>query len=145
MKVVNSRDTMNEIYLDAVRIRHRVFVEGQGVPQSIEIDKYEAYAVHFVLYDDQNIAQATARLLPNEEEKTFTMQRTAVLPEVRGLGFGKMLVKEMEKFAIDRSYKEINLHAQVTAKSFYEQLGYVAFGDEHEIAGMMHVDMKKDF
>lgn len=42
MKVVQTKDTMSNIYLDAVRIRHQVFVVEQGVPLSREIDKDEA-------------------------------------------------------------------------------------------------------
>lgn len=67
MKVVQTKDTLNTIYLDALRIRNQVFVVEQGVPLQREIDKDEAYAVHFVLYSDDQEAMATVRLLPLEK------------------------------------------------------------------------------
>lgn len=49
MIIKHTRDTLSETYLDAVAIRNTVFVKGQGVPRSIEIDANEAYCIHFVL------------------------------------------------------------------------------------------------
>ncbi len=64
MKILITKDTMSEIYLDAVRIRQKVFVQEQGVPANLEIDGNEAYSVHFVLYTDDKKPAATVRLLP---------------------------------------------------------------------------------
>ena len=52
MMIRHTRDTLSPVYLDALKIRHLVFVEGQGVPLRIEIDENEALCIHFVLYDD---------------------------------------------------------------------------------------------
>jgi len=62
MIIKHTRDTLSETYLDAVAIRNTVFVKGQGVPRSIEIDANEAYCIHFVLYDDKGKAAATVHL-----------------------------------------------------------------------------------
>ncbi|PHL19998.1 GNAT family N-acetyltransferase, partial [Enterococcus faecium] len=69
MKVVQTKDTMSNIYLDSVRIRHQVFVVEQGVPLAREIDKDEAHCIHFVLYSENKEPQGTGRLLPLENEK----------------------------------------------------------------------------
>ena len=69
MIIKHTRDTLSETYLDAVAIRNTVFVKGQGVPRSIDIDANEAYCIHFVLYDDKGQATATVRLLPNIDLK----------------------------------------------------------------------------
>lgn len=57
MKILITKDTMSDIYLDAVRIRQKVFVQEQGVPAKLEIDEKEAYSVHFVLYTDEKSRQ----------------------------------------------------------------------------------------
>ncbi len=57
MKVVQTKDTMSNIYLDSVRIRHQVFVVEQGVPLAREIDKDEAHCIHFVLYSEKRTAR----------------------------------------------------------------------------------------
>ena len=142
MKVVQTKDTMSNIYLDAVRIRHQVFVVEQGVPLSREIDKDEAHCIHFVLYSDKKEPQGTVRLLPLENGK-MKLQRMAILSEYRHQGLGKILIEEAENFAKNQGYNTILLGAQSTAETFYEKLGYTAYGDPSEDAGMPHIYMKK--
>jgi predicted GNAT family N-acyltransferase len=38
---------------------------------------------------------------------------------------------------------EVELHAQLTARGFYERAGYVAVGEEYEEAGIRHVTMRR--
>jgi predicted GNAT family N-acyltransferase len=134
---------MSEIYLDAVRIRHVVFVQEQRVPLSEEIDDKEALCIHFVCYLDDKTPVGTVRLLPVNDEKMM-LQRMAVLKEYRSQNYGRELVLAAENFAKEHGFKEIELHAQLTAKPFYEKLGYQEFGDEFLDAGIRHVAMKKE-
>ena len=54
MKIIKrTKDTMSQIYLDALFIRHEVFVKEQQVPIALEIDEQEAKAIHFVLYENE--------------------------------------------------------------------------------------------
>ena len=76
MHVAQTKDTMSDLYLDAVRLRQRVFVAEQGVPEEMEIDEYEAHCIHFVLYTN-HVAVATCRLLPLENG-VMKLQRMAV-------------------------------------------------------------------
>lgn len=143
MIVVQTRDTMSPIYLDAVKIRQEVFVKEQKVPQEIEIDKNEAYAIHFVLYNDLEKAVATVRLLPLDET-TLKLQRMAVLKEFRGYGFGRLLLMDAERFAKQQNFKEIKLGAQITAVDFYHSLGFQAEGPNFFEAGIEHTPMHKE-
>jgi predicted GNAT family N-acyltransferase len=144
MKIVNTRDTMSPIYLDSVKIRHKVFVEEQNVPLTLEIDQNEAFSVHFVLYDDNNNALATARLLPNkDDEKLAKLQRMAVLKEARGKYYGKDVVLAIESFATEHGFNELHLHAQIDAQDFYKKLGYKEYGERFMDAGIEHIAMMK--
>ena len=107
MIIKHTRDTLSETYLDAVAIRNTVFVKGQGVPHSIEIDANEAYCIHFVLYDDKDKAAATVRLLPNKDLTQLTLQRMAVLEAYQGQGLGSILLKEAEDFAQEQGFQTI--------------------------------------
>lgn len=142
MMIRHTRDTLSPVYLDALKIRHLVFVEGQGVPLRIEIDENEALCIHFVLYDDQDRPLATCRLLPQNDRQVL-LQRMAVLPDYQGQALGSQLLKEASQFAKELGYEEISLHAQVSAQTFYQKLGYSSFGDLFEEAGIQHVHMKK--
>ena len=143
MKILITKDTMSEIYLDAVRIRQKVFVQEQGVPANLEIDGNEAYSVHFVLYTDEKKPAATVRLLPLNDQ-TFKLQRMAVLKEYRGKKLGTKIIAEAETFAKQQQFKTIELGAQLSAEKFYQKLGYVTYGEPFQDAGIEHVHMKKE-
>ncbi|WEV45374.1 GNAT family N-acetyltransferase [Streptococcaceae bacterium ESL0687] len=140
MEIRQTRDTLSETYLDALRIRNKVFVEEQGVPYSMEVDEEEPLCIHFVLYNDDQEAVATARLLP-KNEKEFVLQRMAVLKEFRGQGFAKTLVEDLLAFSKAEKFKKINLHAQLTAKGFYQTFGFEEFGQIFDEAGIDHINM----
>lgn len=140
MKIVHTRDTMSQLYLDAVKIRQTVFVKEQGVPEELEIDQDEAKAIHFVLYDPQ--ATATLRLLPLDD-RNLKLQRMAVLKEFRGKDYGRHLVLAAEAFAQENLYQTITLGAQLTAIDFYQHLGYQPVGEIFWDAGIQHQKMSK--
>ena len=142
MKIKQTRNTLSDTYLDAVRIRQVVFVKGQGVPMSLEIDENEAYCLHFVLYDVQGQAAATCRILPNKDHSETTLQRMAVLPSYQGQNLGKLLLEDVIQFCQKQGFKRMVLHAQLTAKGFYDKLGFTCFGEEFEEAGIMHISME---
>lgn len=142
MIIVQTKDTMSQIYLDALKIRYQVFVKEQGVQLEREIDKDEAYAVHFVLYED-NEALATVRLLP-VDETMMKLQRMAVKKEARHRGLGNIIIAEAEKFAKQQGFTTIKLGAQLTAQEFYEKMGYQAYGEVFLDAGIQHIAMKKE-
>ncbi len=143
MLIAHTRDTMSDIYLDALKIRNQVFVIEQNVPLELEIDQYEAHTVHFVLYDEQRHPLATVRLLPKENQ-TMKVQRMAVLNEHRQKGLGKVIMDAAEDFAKEQGYQQLVLDAQLTAVPFYERLGYQAEGDIFLDAGIEHVSMTKE-
>lgn len=142
MKIVHTKDTMSDIYLDSVRIRQQVFVSEQGVPNDIEIDKHEADCIHCVLYSDNNEAVATCRLLPLDEG-AIKLQRMAVQKKYRGKDYGRLIVEDAETFAKKHGYQSITLGAQISALGFYEKLGYIKEGDMFLDANIEHYQMNK--
>jgi predicted GNAT family N-acyltransferase len=127
---------------EVVALRTRVFVEEQGVPAEIEQDVLDATAVHALVRDDAGRVVATGRLLVREGRAGIG--RMAVDPGVRGRGYGAAVLAELHRQAVRRGLAEVELHAQVTARGFYERAGYTAVGDEYEEAGIAHVTMRRD-
>ncbi|MEI5993171.1 GNAT family N-acetyltransferase [Candidatus Enterococcus mansonii] len=142
MKIVHTKDTMSAIYLDALSIRHQVFMLEQHVPKEIEIDKYEAACIHFVLYSDENVAVATCRLLPLEDG-VIKLQRMAVQKKFRGKEYGRLIVEAAESFSKEQGYHIVTLGAQITALGFYERMGYVKEGEKFLDADIEHYKMNK--
>ncbi|NEM06498.1 GNAT family N-acetyltransferase [Geodermatophilus normandii] len=130
---------------EVVELRTRVFVEEQGVPPEVEQDAADATAVHVLSRAlDGDLAGrvvATGRLL--ERGGRAVVGRMAVDAAVRGRGHGAAVLDELHRQALARGLAEVELHAQVTARGFYERAGYTAVGGEYEEAGIVHVTMRR--
>jgi predicted GNAT family N-acyltransferase len=122
-------------------LRTRVFVVEQGVPPEIEQDAADATAVHVVSRDDAGRVVATGRLLVHGP--TAGIGRMATDAAARGRGHAAAVLAELHRLAVLRGVAEVELHAQVTARGFYERAGYVAVGEEYEEAGIAHITMRR--
>ena len=144
MEIRQTRDTLSQVYKDAVRIRNEVFVKEQGVPFSLEMGSPidEAASVHFVGYVD-SVPVATVRLLVSNEP--VILQRMAVVSSERGRGYGKEMLSAVISFAVSHDLTEILLHAQLTAQTFYENYGFQPSGTVFEEAGIAHITMTQTF
>jgi predicted GNAT family N-acyltransferase len=127
---------------EVAALRTRVFVEEQGVPPEIEQDDADATAVHVLSRDDAGAVVATGRLLLRGDG-TASIGRMAADPAVRGRGHGAAVLAELHRQAGLRGVGEIELHAQVSARRFYERAGYAAVGAEYEEAGIAHITMRR--
>ncbi len=123
-------------------LRTRVFVDEQGVPPEIERDATDATAVHVLSRDAGGRVVATGRLLLRDDG-TASIGRMAADASVRGRGHGAAVLAELHRQAVLRGVREVELHAQVGARRFYERAGYAAVGDEYLEAGIRHVTMRR--
>ena len=121
-------------------LRTRVFVDEPGGPPEIEQDAADETAVHVLSRDDEGRVVATGRLLLRDDG-TASIGRMAADAPVRGRGHGAAVLDELHRQARLRGVTEIELHAQVTARGFYERAGYTAVGEEYEEAGIPHITM----
>jgi len=124
---------------DAASIRRIVFVEEQRVSEEEEWDGLDPLCDHIVLYANGKPA-ATGRIVWGEP---VLLGRIAVLREHRGTGLGAEVVNRLVEKAFDKGADEVHLHAQLHARGFYEKLGFTAYGDIYEEAGIPHISMYK--
>lgn len=137
IKIANSqKDVFN-----CVRVRLNVFVGEQGVDFSLEQEKRDDEAIHYLVYNDEGEGIGTCRLL--EEEESVLLGRLAVLKAYRGKHIGESLLKAVEQDPTVLKKGKIILHAQLHAKGFYEKCGYRAVGEIFYEAGIAHVLMEK--
>ncbi|MGD7652413.1 MAG: GNAT family N-acetyltransferase [Verrucomicrobiales bacterium] len=70
--------------------------------------------------------------------------RQMVVEESRqGRGLGRRLIEGLEDVARSRGFSFIEMAARLTARGFYEALGYVAEGDVFPEVGIDHIRMVK--
>lgn len=106
-------------YEDAVRIRRKVFVEEQDVPLHLELDEYDANAVHFVAYDG-DIPFGAGRIR-EIEPGIGKVERVCILPDYRGRKLGNLMMQCMEDYSISAEITKLKLNAQSQAILFYEK------------------------
>jgi predicted GNAT family N-acyltransferase len=120
-------------------IRRAVFVEEQGIPETLEWDGADPGAVH-VLALAKREPVGTGRVLA-----TGKIGRLAVLPSARRHGVGSLLLRRLVELARARGQGSVYLHAQVDALGFYAAHGFVAEGPEFDEAGLRHRRMRLAF
>ncbi|SEO79762.1 Predicted N-acyltransferase, GNAT family [Halogranum amylolyticum] len=129
---------------DAFAVRRAVFVDEQGVPEELEWDEYEETATHFVAYDaGRPVGAARFREYELDGDRVCKVERVAVLEDSRGEDWGRRLMESLEAEAADAEFDRFYLHAQTSAREFYDRLGYEQVGDEFLEADIPHVKMVK--
>ena len=124
-------------------LRTRVFVEEQGVPPEIEQDAADA--------DGRARAQPGRRRAAWSPPAGCWSRGTGraasagwpPTPPSAGGGTAPPCWPSCTGRRSLRGVTEVELHAQVTARGFYERAGYTAVGEEYEEAGIAHVTMRR--
>lgn len=132
-------------------MRYDVFVTEQQVPAELELDELDETADHFVAYDDDEAVGAGRLVIepPGFEGADPAMGqvghlgRLAVRPQTRGTALGVALVRAIEDRALSCGLRMVVLSAQTHALAFYERLGYTAYGEVFDDAGLPHRWMRR--
>lgn len=140
LEIKTSNQTTSAVYADAIAIRKAVFIQEQHIDPVLELDTVTDATWHYVLYDEAGQAVATARMTPETGGKQH-IQRVATLKTARGHGYAQAIIREMIVDARSHGDRQLVLGAQVTAQSFYTQLGFVPQGEQFMEAGLAHQEM----
>jgi ElaA protein len=120
-------------------IRHKVFIDEQGVSEADEVDGLDPVALHLLAMQDA-APVGTARILV--EGAVGKIGRVCVLPQARGTGLGAALIRAaVAELRAMPGVAKAKLGAQVHALGFYERLGFEAVGQVYMDAGIPHRDM----
>ncbi|WP_338484455.1 GNAT family N-acetyltransferase [Alkalicoccus halolimnae] len=126
---------------DVYKIRRSVFIDEQGVPESVEIDDKEEQSIHFIFYkESQPVGAARLRLI----DQAAKAERVCILSSERSSGLGRLLMDKMEETAKQRGAEVMRLNAQTHAEAFYLAIGYTTVSSSPFLdAGIEHVTMEK--
>jgi predicted GNAT family N-acyltransferase len=126
----------------ALTVRRRVFIDEQGVPESLEIDEHDTsdpQAVHVVAsVDGEPVAAGRFYVNPDGSAQ---IGRMAVLAAHRGRGTGGAVLRALLEEAQRRGLSPARLHAQLPAAPFYARHGFCNDGERMWDAGIYHQPM----
>jgi len=136
-RIEKNSPEFDEVY----NIRSEVFAVEQNVPINLLVDEADAAAIQIAAYENDTMIGCGRIVI---EGKTGKIGRVAVLANKRKLGVGRLICEELINAAVaEYNVRDIILAAQCTARKFYENLGFKAFGSVYVRAGIEHIDMIK--
>jgi len=118
------------------KVRYKVFVEEQQIPEEHEWDEQDPVSEHFLLLINDRPA-ATARLTPEGKVGRF-----AVLAKLRDKKLGTRLMQRMLEHAKRLGLKKLQLNAQMEVVNFYLKQGFKICGEEFLEVGIPHLPME---
>ena len=99
------------------------------IPLREEFDEHDGDGTRYIVLLDDDYPVATCRFYEVTPEQVV-LGRVVVLPEYRGVGLGRKVVDEAEKWIKELGYRKINIDSRVEAEGFYKRLGYIRLDDE---------------
>lgn len=141
--VVHQIKTKSPLYEKSLVIRNDVLRKPLNLNIYDEDLSDEEDQIHFVLEKGNQIL-GTVSLVAHYKKHTGKLRQMATIPEVRGDGYGRMLVHELEKYAVNNEMKAVVLHARHYAIGFYQKMGYTICSEPFEEVGIEHRVMQKE-
>jgi len=131
--IVSWSDKQSEL----TSVRRAVFIEGQNVPESIELDGKDSDCCHVLACDRDGKPIGAARM-----DKDGKIGRMAVLRGYRRRGVGRNMLQAIMDCGRSSGITDFHLSAQIGAVEFYRKMGFEPYGEEFEEAGIKHVNME---
>ena len=123
---------------DVLLVRNKVFLDEQNIDEKLITDEYDQISFNVVVYEN-NLPVGTGRLIFKNNQ--YQIGRIAVISEFRGKRYGDLIVRMLIRKAINLGAEEVYLHSQANKKSFYEEIGFKAYGVPYKEAGIEHISM----
>ena len=142
MVVVKQVDFGSEEYRWACRLREAVLRVPLGLILSRDDLEGEEDQIHFVAFLG-DVPCGTCVIKP-WSVWDFQLRQMVVAQKFHGRGVGKTIIESYEWYLSSVGAERVWMNARVSARGFYERIGYVASGDVFEKVGIPHVYMDKD-
>jgi len=129
-------------------IRKKVFVEEQGVSESIVFDHYDnpdnKETLNLLIYDPKSLKLvASARIVFKKDVDRWYVQRVSVLKEERRKGLGDLLMDLVEAKSKELFIEWLYVSSQFRIKDLYLKHGFEQVGETYLEAAILHITLKK--
>ncbi len=115
-------------YWKTVDLRRRVLRTPLGLDFARDELMAEGHNIHIAALDGEAVVGVVILSPPGKHGQAH-LRQMAVAPEAQWQGIGARLVRELERIAAGRGWREVALAARESAVGFYARLGYVVEGE----------------
>jgi predicted GNAT family N-acyltransferase len=130
------------LYAASQYFRNQILREPLGLKLNEKDLEGEEKQIHIAAIDENEKIVGTVLLKPIGKT-LIKLRQMAVIDALQGKGVGKKLILFAESLANSRGYQTIELHARVSAQTFYTKLGYQAEGPVFIEASVPTIRMTK--
>ncbi len=128
------------LYQQERELRNRILLRPIGIPD-FGWEKNDPRSWHFVAHENGRVLGCVVLVRLDPEARRTQLIQMAVETEFQGRGLGRMLVKELIRFARQQEVGEILIHSREEVTQFYERLGFQIVGEPFEEVGIRHRHM----
>jgi len=128
-------------YKQMVALRYQILRQPLGLNFSQEELEKEKNDLLIAAFDDDDMLGCC--MLTQQNNQTLRIRQMAVQNNLQGKGIGASLMSFAETLARDKGYRQLMMHARLTAIGFYEKFGYKVSGDQFIEVGIPHHVMEK--
>ena len=134
----------NDLY-HAYKLRIDVFVVEQGCAYP-EVDEHDPYCEHLFGWEDDKLA-VYSRICPPATVYPYpSLGRIVVTENYRGKRLARQVIDRGLALLEERfPGQPIKIQAQQYLEKFYQSFGFKTITESYPDAGVMHVDMVKDY
>lgn len=122
------------------KLREIIFIKEQNVPIFVEKDSKDNIAIHFLLFNDEDIPIGVGRVVADNDKAIIG--RVAILKEYRGNGAGFFLMQNVIDYCKNNGFKKVVLGAQKHAINFYKKLNFEIISEKYMDANIPHFKMQ---
>lgn len=131
-----------EVY-EILALRSAVFIVEQHA-FCHDPDGKDIFALHLMGMKNNHLVAYLRLFPPTETNNDLVFGRVLTATSARTKGFGKQLIQTLITYC-DIHYPDtpIQCSAQFYLKKFYENFGFIAYGDIYDDAGIPHISMRR--
>ena len=107
----------------AYYVRIQGMARQHGITLRREFDEHDGPDTKYIVLTDGDFPVATCRFYPLGEGAAM-IGRVVVLPEYRGLGLGRRVMREAEEWLSELGFTRAVVESRDVAVEFYRRLGY---------------------
>ncbi len=131
-------------YDELVELRYKILLEPLGLKFLDSHRRQEMNYLHIGCIECLDDKLIGGLMLAPVDNDTVRLIQVTVDTKYQREGIGRAMVQYAEKQAKEIGYKQIFIHARLTAIHFYEKIGFHQEGDIFEEQGLTFAKMVKD-